>query len=69
MQKHQSAEHLPGELADKFQREALEIVSLNKFVQVHAKEFRRNAKVTTEIEALGEVYDTMFFVRVLEMHR
>jgi hypothetical protein len=40
-------------------------VCFDEFIQVHAKKFGRDAEMTTEVEALGEVDHTVLVIRVL----
>ena len=65
LQEDQGTQHLPAESTDQTQGEAFELVGLDEFVQVHAEKFSRDAEVTAEVEALGEVDHAVLIVRIL----
>ena len=66
LQQQQTAEQLLGEAADNLERETTEGVGLDEFVEVHVQKFSRDAEMTTEVEALGEVDHAVFVLRVLQ---
>lgn len=55
VEEDQCTEHLLGEPTDQFQGEPLEVVRLDKFVQVHPEQFRRDTEMAPKVEALCEV--------------
>lgn len=66
VEKDQSAENLLCEASNQLEREAAEIVRLDKLVQVDTQKFGGYAKMTTEIEALDKIHDTMATVGILK---
>ena len=64
VQQYETAQDLLRKATDEFQRESLEIVSLDEFIEVHAQKFGRDAQMTAEIKALGEVDHTVTAMRI-----
>lgn len=67
VKEHQGAKNLLRKPSDQLKREATEIVSLNKLIQVDTQKFGGYAKMATEIKALDEVDDTMATLGILEI--
>lgn len=65
LQQVQRGKHLLGEPTNEFEREAAEGIRLDKLVQVHVQEFRRDAEMPSEVEALREIDHAVLVFRVL----
>ena len=63
----QRAQELLGKATNQLEREATESVGLDELVEIHVEELCRYAKMSAEVEAVGEVDHAMFVFGVLDI--
>ena len=65
LQQEQTAKNLFRESSNHFEIRSPESVGLDKFVKVHVEELGGNAKMPSEVEALGKVDHAVFVMWIL----
>src|SRR5688500_2728863 len=65
LQQVEGAEHVLGEPADQLEGEAPEGIGLDELIKVHVQELGGDAKMSAEIEAVGEINHAVLVFRVL----